>query len=67
MVAKKVRDIKRGEFFTKKPVEYPNESQVFIKGDYVRTNRKYSCVKFSDVNSECFLKADTTVYVDFIF
>ena len=67
MIAKKLKDLKQGEWFTRKPIEEPKESQVFIRRDYIRSDKKYSCERFSDMNSEIFLKGSTTVYTDFIF
>lgn len=62
-----LKDLKRGEFFTLKPVEYPRESQVYIRGEYDRSTKKYACSKFSDVNYERLLKGTTTVYTEFTF
>lgn len=67
MIAKKLRDLKKGEYFTRKPIEEPKDSQVLIKGDYDRAGKKYSCLHFDDVNYEVFIKASATVYTDFIF
>lgn len=67
MTAIKLKDLKKGDFFTKKPLEYPTEKQVFIRGDYDRSDKKYSCYKFDDINNEQFLKGDKLVYTDFIF
>ena len=67
MIAKKLKDLKQGEWFTRKPIEEPKESQVFIRRDYIRSDKKYSCERFSDMNSEIFLKGSTIVYTDFIF
>ena len=40
MEQKLLKDVKKGEFFTKKPIEEPKETQVFIRGDYDRGERK---------------------------
>ena len=63
----KLKDLKQGEWFTRKPIEEPRESQVFIRRDYVRQDKKYICERFNDMNSYILLKGDTTVYTDFIF
>ena len=63
----KLRDLRKGEFFTLKEIENPKESQVFIKGDYDRFSKKYDCGKFSDISAFRSLKGDTEVYTDFIF
>lgn len=63
----KLKDIKRGEYFTKKAVEYPTDNQVFVRGEYDRELRKYECHRFDDVNSTCFISGSKEVYTDFIF
>lgn len=63
----KIRDIKKGEFFTLKEISEPKESQVYIKGDYDKASKTFSVCKFSDMNSERFLKADKQVYTEFTF
>lgn len=67
MMKVKLKDVKKGEFFTLKPIEEPKESQVYIKGDYDRSDRKYYCDKFSDISVWRAFKGDKEVYVDFYF
>lgn len=62
-----VKQLKKGEWFTLKPISEPKESQVFIRGDYDRTEKKYECGKFSDISYSRLLKGDTEVYTDFVF
>ena len=62
-----VKELKKGDYFTLKPIEEPKESQVYVRGEYDRSEKKYSCYKFSDVNAERFYKGDKEVYTDFIF
>lgn len=62
-----VKELKKGDYFTLKPIEEPKESQVYVRGEYDRSEKKYSCYKFSDVNAERFYKGDKEVFVDFIF
>lgn len=62
-----VRELKKGEYFTLKPIAEPRESQVYIREDYYREEKKYCCVKFSDICSSRLLKPDTVVYTDFVF
>lgn len=62
-----IKELKKGAFFTKKPIEFPLDNQVFVKGDYIRGLGKYECYKYGDVNSFCYLKPDKEIYVDFIF
>lgn len=63
----KIKELKKGDFFTLKPIAEPKESQVFIRGDYDRTEKKYECTRFDDINSWRLLKPSTVVYTDFIF
>lgn len=67
MEAKRIKDLKKGEYFTLKPVEYPSEKVVWIRGDYERSEKKYSCIKWCDMCHENFMKGDRLVYVDFEF
>lgn len=67
MEEKKLKDLKRGEWFTLKPITEPKESQVYIRGEYDRESKKYGCQKFSDINAERFIKGNTTVYTGFTF
>lgn len=63
----KIREIKKGEFFTRKPLENPSESQVWIRGEYDRAQKKYECVRFDDANRFSYLKGETQVYTDLVF
>ena len=62
-----VRELKKGDFFTKKPYENPTDMQVWIRGDYDRSSKRYSCYCWGDVNKEQFLKGDKEVYTEFTF
>ena len=62
-----VKQLKRGDFFTLKAIDYPKKSQVYVRGDYDRTSKKYICYKFSDVCSARTMKGDKEVYTDFTF
>lgn len=67
MEAKKLKDLKNGEWFTLKPIEEPEERQVYIRQHYAREIKKYSVCKWSDINYETFKKGETIVYVGFTF
>ena len=62
-----IKELKKGEFFTLKNIEEPKESQVYIRGEYDRTEKKYECIRFSDCNSCRYLKGDKEVYTNFTF
>ena len=63
----KIKDLKIGEYFTIKPIEYPTEKQVYIRGEYDRADKKYSCGKFDDISYSRMFNGDKEVYTDFIF
>jgi len=62
-----IGNLKKGNFFTLKDIEEPKESQVYIKGEYDRSSKLFSCFKYSDTNEERFLKSDKSVYIGFTF
>lgn len=63
----KLKNLKRGEFFTRKPIEMPKESQVFTRQEYDRADKRYFCERFSDSGNGIMLKGETIVYVGFTF
>lgn len=63
----KIQELKKGDYFTVKPIAEPKESQVFVYDGYDRSDRKYVAIKFSDISSSRLFKKDTEVYTDFIF
>ena len=63
----KLKDLKKGEYFTLKPMENPKESQVYIRGEYDRSEKKYDCGRFDDVSYSRLFKGDKEVYTDFTF
>ena len=62
-----LKDLKKGEFFTKKQIEDPKDSQVWIRGDYDRAQKKYECTNFDDANRFCYMKGSAEVFTDFTF
>lgn len=63
----KLKDLKLGEYFTLKPIEEPKESQVYIRGEYDRSEKKYDCGKFSDISYSRMIDGNKEVYTDFTF
>jgi hypothetical protein len=65
----KLKDLKHGEYFTRKPMheQEVKPSQVYIKEDYDRSTKKYWCQRRDDISRGIELKGDTEVYTDFIF
>lgn len=62
-----VKELKKGEYFTKKNIECPKDNQVWIRDEYDRTEKKYLCYNFSDVNRWTYLKGTATIYTEFTF
>ena len=67
MEEKLLKNLKKGEFFTKKPIEEPKETQVFIRGEYDRGEKKYGISRFSDFCDTAYIKGTAKVYVGFTF
>jgi hypothetical protein len=62
-----IRELKKGEYFTLKPIAEPTENQVLIRDDYDRSEKKYMAIKFNNISASRLLKPNTPVYTDFIF
>ena len=62
-----VKELKNGEFFTLKQIEYPTDKQVFIRGEYDRETKKYCCGRCDDISYSRLLKGNTEIYTDFIY
>ena len=58
-----IKNIKQGEFLVRKP----DAKTVYIRGQYDRSSKSYSCIAFDDMNKEIFIKASKTVFVGFTF
>ena len=63
----KIQELKKGEYFTIKPIEEPRESQVFVYDGHDRSLRRYIGIKFNNISLDRAFKKDTEVYTDFIF
>lgn len=46
MEKKKIKDLAKGEYFILNPIEEPNASQVWVRGEYIREAKKYSTYKW---------------------
>lgn len=66
---KQIKDLKAGEFFTLKDYgeQDVKECAVWVRGEYDKGSRTYSCYKFSDVNHEHFFKGTKEVFTEFYF
>lgn len=68
MTKVRLKDLKKGEYFTIKEIEYPTDSQVFIREEYDRSTKKFQCAKCSDVwGTGRQFKGDREVYIDFTY
>lgn len=65
----KLKDIGKGEYFARKSLgeQEARPSQIYVKGDYDQSSKKYWCGRWNDISSGIELKGDTEVYQDFIF
>lgn len=62
-----LKEVKKGEYFTLKPIEEPTYRQVYVRDDYDRVTKKYTYYNFADVNRYGEKKGTTCVYIDFTF
>lgn len=63
----KLKELKKGDFFTLKNITYPKESQVYIKDEYDRSTKTYICYAFNDINKFRCFKGDKEIFTDFTF
>ena len=63
----KIKELKKGAMFTKKAIEDPKGSQVWVRGEYDRSVKRYEAINFDDVSRCTYLKGDTEVFTDFTF
>lgn len=59
-----LKELKKGDFFKLKDSD---TTTVYVRGEYDRSTKTYSCFKFEDVNDERFLKGSKNVFVGFTF
>lgn len=60
----KVNKVNQGTYFKLKPTE---TAPVWIRGEYDKSSKSYSCYKYDDVNHEKFLKGNRDIYINFTF
>ena len=63
----KIKELKKGDFFTKKELDSPKDSQVWIRGDYDRSSKRYECQRFDDASSFCYLPGTKEAFTGFVF
>ena len=57
-----VKQLKKGDYFKR-----IKGASVLVRGEYVRSLKKFSCYYFNNVNKEVFIKGDVEVVTDFEF
>ena len=63
----KLKELKRGDFFTKRSIPAPGEAQVWVRGEFDRSARRYCCHRWDDINTFCLLDGSREVFCDFVF
>ena len=63
-----IKDLKKGDLFTVFNYgDNPDPRHVKIRGDYIRSEKKYECVHWDDTNRFADYKGTRYVYTDFVF
>lgn len=62
---KKIKELKKGEYFTIRPIEEPQGYQVWVRDQYDRSERRYLCHNYEDNNRWRYYQGDKEVFVDF--
>lgn len=60
--AKKLKDMKVGEFFTLEPIENPRAEDVLIRDAYNQKTKKFPCQRYSDLKVSAILTGEAMVY-----
>ena len=61
-----IKNLKKGEFI-KRAIKGQPSADTYIKGDYDRATKSFSCISYNDINKEIFIKANKSVFYDFEF
>lgn len=59
---KTIINLKLGEYFTLKEIEFPTESQVWVRDVYDRQEKAYLCYNFADTCKWRYFKGNKKVY-----
>ena len=63
----KLKDLKKGDWFTLKNISEPKDNQVWIKNKYNRSSKKHLCIRWSDISDSREISGDKEVYTNFTF
>ena len=56
-----LKDLDKGEFFKLTP----DSKKVWVKGDYDRSQKKFSCINAENINNERFFKSSQVIWQGF--
>lgn len=59
---KAIKELKKGEYFTLKEIEYPEEKQVWVRDEYDHSEKAYMIHNFADTCKWKYLKGNKKVY-----
>ena len=63
-----LKSLKKGAWFTIKPIAYPEDNQVYIKDEYDRETKKFACGRCDDIYGYSReFPGNKMVYTDFIY
>jgi len=58
-----IKNLKKGDLIKRTEIA----QKVYIKGDYDRASKSFSCIAYDDINQEIFIKANKVVFYGFTF
>lgn len=61
---KTIKELKKGDFFRLKESD---TAPVWVRGEYLSSEHKYSTYKFDDVNHEKLMLGNKIVFTDFAY
>ena len=63
----KLKELKKGDWFTLKNISEPKKNQVWGKDEYNHSSMQYLCIRWNDINDSREISGDKEVYTDFTF
>lgn len=65
----KLKELKKGDLFALKAhgEHHVSDSQVYIKGEFDRSIKKYDCGRADDISYSRYFDGNKTVYTDFVY
>jgi hypothetical protein len=58
-----LKNVKKGDYFKRKP----EAKTVYIRGEYCKALKAYSCIDAEDINKELMIKGDKLVFIGFTY